>query len=149
MGSKKQGGPGVVDAAKGQISSQEDLNKFISRHTDGSFICVICDKRMRRRDNLRTHVEDQHFRDLFSYPCPDCPMILGSKTKLYNHKKSAHKKCDVSFYSDSNNNQDEPDILDGYSPAKSSKSPKVIIKSNDVKLAKDAWAKHNNRECLG
>ena len=196
----EQGGPGVVDAAKGQISSQEDLNKFISRHTDGSFICDICNKSMKRRDNLRTHVEDQHFRDLFSYPCPDCPMILGSKKTFYNHKQYAHKKCDVSFYSDSNNNQDEPDIdlegkeveanhsrmlsipqkeksrssslssksggnfcfkqslvskgllweevvNDGNSPAKSFKSLKVNINSNEVRLAKDALAKLK-RECL-
>ena len=40
------------------------------------------------------------------------------------------------------------DNNDGNSPAKSSKSLKVIIKSDDVRLAKDAWAKHK-RECLG
>ena len=50
---------------------------------------------MKRRDNLRTHVEDQHFRDVFSYPCPDCPMILGSKKLFYNHKHSAHKNLKI------------------------------------------------------
>ena len=45
---------------------------------------------MKRKDNLRLHVESLHFKNVFSYECDKCDQALGSKKALTRHKQRYH-----------------------------------------------------------
>jgi len=67
-------GGGAVDTGKGQISKPEDLRQFVLKNEDsGVYTCGICFNMSHKSPwNVRNHVESQHFRDTFTYPCKFC-----------------------------------------------------------------------------
>ena len=75
------------------INCYEDFGKFLTHNRDGSYSCGLCTniKPSRKRDALN-HIENKHFFNVFSYQCPQCSTVLGSKQALSYHKHSYHKK---------------------------------------------------------
>ena len=52
---------------------------------------------MKRKDNLRLHVESLHFKNVFSYECDKCDQALGSKKALTRHKQRYHNNVWMSY----------------------------------------------------
>ena len=75
------------------IYCYEDFGKFLTHNRDGSYSCGLCTniKPSRKTDAL-IHIENKHFFNVFSYQCPQCSTVLGSKQALSYHKHSYHKK---------------------------------------------------------
>lgn len=80
----------------GEFTNPDDLLQYVSPDAqDGktSYICSLCEKfRHKFRANVRNHVESQHFRGAFMYPCDICGMESQSKQELYSHKAAHNKK---------------------------------------------------------
>ena len=50
------------------------------------FSCQICGKTAARTKDVRDHVENIHFPNVYTYQCFICSEVLRSKTALKNHK---------------------------------------------------------------
>lgn len=50
------------------------------------FMCKICGKSASRVKDVRDHVENIHFPNVFTYQCDVCAELLKSKIALKNHK---------------------------------------------------------------
>ena len=69
------------------IEKPEDFDKFIGRSLSGPF-CLICNTFSHRSaHSVRTHVENKHFPNSFTYHCPSCERSFGTQKSLQNHKR--------------------------------------------------------------
>ena len=69
----------------GYITTPQDLDQYVLSSEDGSFYCGICNQAMKKKDNLKRHIESKHFPNIFSYQCPECSVVVGSRAALSNH----------------------------------------------------------------
>ena len=76
----------------GQITKPQDLDQFLLTSEDGSYYCGICHQAMRDRSNIKRHIESKHFPNVFSYQCPECSHVVGTKQALLKHKNRIHPK---------------------------------------------------------
>ena len=76
----------------GQITNPQDLDQYILTSEDGSYYCGICHQAMRDRSNIKRHIESKHFPNVFSYQCPECPHVVGTKRALQRHRERIHPK---------------------------------------------------------
>ena len=85
----------------GEITCREDLYQYLVDNMDGTFVCGLCSctKPQTTRGNILQHIESKHFPDMFSYPCPECSVVLGTKKALYRHKQNHHPQSIRSYSS--------------------------------------------------
>ena len=76
----------------GYITTPQDLDQYVLSSEDGSFYCGICSQAMKKKDNLKRHIESKHFPNIFSYQCPDCFTVLGTRKALERHRENSHAK---------------------------------------------------------
>ena len=76
----------------GHITNPQDLDQFVLTSEDGSYYCGICSQAANQKSNLKKHIESKHFPNLFSYQCPECPHVVGTKKALDRHKERIHPK---------------------------------------------------------
>ena len=76
----------------GYITTPQDLDQYVLSSEDGSFYCGICNQGMKKKDNLKRHIESKHFPNIFSYQCPDCSTVLGTRRALERHRENSHPK---------------------------------------------------------
>ena len=86
---------GSVRISGGKGGDPSDLLVYVLENpnaTDGRqrFSCSLCGKTAARTKDVRDHVENIHFPNMFTYQCDLCAEMLKSKTALKNHKIS-HK----------------------------------------------------------
>ena len=61
-----------------------------SSESKTKFMCQLCGKAASRTKDVRDHVENIHFPNVYAYKCELCHDVLKSKIALKNHKMS-HK----------------------------------------------------------
>ena len=76
----------------GHVTNPEDLDQFVLTSEDGSYFCGICNQAMSQKSNLKRHIESKHFANSFSYQCPECPHVVGTRKALERHKQNCHPK---------------------------------------------------------
>lgn len=78
----------------GEITCREDFYQYLVDNMDGTFGCGLCNiiKPHKAKENIMQHIESKHFPDMFSYPCSECAVVLGTKKALYRHKQRYHPK---------------------------------------------------------
>ena len=81
----------TIIPTSGSINSPEDLNQYVLSSGDGFFYCGICNHQARKTD-LKNHIESKHFPHMFSYQCPECSHVVGTKKALQRHKDRSHPK---------------------------------------------------------
>ena len=76
------------------IEKPEDLKKFILRNLgDKHYYCLICNNfNNKLLTNTNTHVESNHFPNLFSYHCLECGKACPSMNSYTNHQSITHGK---------------------------------------------------------
>ena len=58
---------------------------------EGKYICLLCVLySCRRKCGIINHIEDEHFHNLFEYPCTLCKSILGSENAYSKHMTKLH-----------------------------------------------------------
>ena len=79
-------------AVSGLVACEDDFGQYIVREPqDRGYYCAICEQFRRRPvGDVRNHVESKHFPNSFSYPCPDCGDVLGTRKALERHKQRIH-----------------------------------------------------------
>ena len=77
----------IIYFDSGQITNPQDLDQYILTSGDGSYYCGICHQAMRDRSNIKRHIESKHFPNVFSYQCPECPHVVGTKRALQKHRE--------------------------------------------------------------
>ena len=85
----------------GEITCREDFYQYLVDNMDGTFGCGLCNavKPHKAKENILQHIESKHFPDMFSYPCPECSVVLGTKKALYRHKQNHHPQSIRSYNS--------------------------------------------------
>ena len=74
----------------GKVISKNNLAVHLKTHGYASFRCQICDKRFKTKNNLNQHVlTHQKPPDI---KCPNCTIILHSKTSLRLHVQAQHEQ---------------------------------------------------------
>ena len=76
----------------GPITNPQDLEQYVLTAEDGFYYCGICNQSMNKKSNIRQHVESKHFPNLFSYQCPECSHVVGSRKALERHRQNRHPK---------------------------------------------------------
>jgi len=90
-----EGTPGH-DAAKGSINCPEDFDKYILKELNENghgylHKCGICLQFSNKSSgHVRNHLESKHFPNTFSYACPFCDMVLGTRKALEVHRQRKH-----------------------------------------------------------
>jgi len=84
---------GGADGNKGEDPSE--LLAYVTENPNSSecrnkFMCQLCGKAASRSKDVRDHVENIHFPNVYQYKCELCHETLKSKIALKNHKMS-HK----------------------------------------------------------
>ena len=81
----------TIIPTSGSINSPGDLDQYVLSSGDGFFYCGICNHQARKTD-LKNHIESKHFPNMFSYQCPECSHVVGTKKALQRHKDRSHPK---------------------------------------------------------
>ena len=63
------------------------IESMIERHSDGSFSCVKCDFKAKKKGHMKEHTE-KHIEGL-EYPCNSCNKVFRSSQSLRDHKRRA------------------------------------------------------------
>ena len=64
------------------------IESMIERHNDGSFSCVKCDFKAKKKGHMKEHTE-KHIEGL-EYPCNSCNKVFRSSQSLRDHKRKYH-----------------------------------------------------------
>ena len=82
----------VLSVQSSDISSLEELDQKVeesySKDSNGLYACHYCEKSLKKRCNIKEHVET-HLEGL-SFPCKFCDAILRSRVSLRMHNKRQH-----------------------------------------------------------
>ena len=74
------------------VEDPSDLFRFIAYNPDTEdrrrFLCTICQKTSARNDDLRDHIENVHFPNVFPYSCSICELKVKSKVMLKTHMRT-------------------------------------------------------------
>ena len=64
------------------------IESMIERHNDGSFSCIKCDFKAKKKGHMKEHTEE-HIEGL-EYPCNSCNKVFRSSQSLRDHKRKYH-----------------------------------------------------------
>jgi len=76
----------------GEISSPEDLYRYLAKLDQGGFSCTLCMKYCANRRDGKNHLEAIHFPHQFAYNCSFCGKEHNSKNTLNVHITRHHKE---------------------------------------------------------
>ena len=67
----------------------ERVNEHLGRREDGLFLCNLCGKLAKAKQDVRNHIEAKHLEGI-EIPCPICGLIFRTRNYLAKHKVKAH-----------------------------------------------------------
>ena len=69
---------------------KKTIDQHLERNDDGSWICKLCGKSAKWRQQMQYHVEGKHLEGM-SLPCNLCEKIFRTRNSLLVHKTKFHK----------------------------------------------------------
>ena len=89
---------GVEDLEVHRVKEWDELLRFANKEVAGRKVsplykCSLCAKTLKKssRNRIKEHIENKHFKGVFTHHCSLCNEVFVTKSQLRRHTKDAHR----------------------------------------------------------
>ena len=65
---------------------------------EGFYYCGVCLKAIKRKDHLKTHVQEVHLENHLEFGCKNCSFVSKTRSGVRNHLRTKHPECSTTHY---------------------------------------------------